>query len=66
MTENETSRGPLDDAEVAKHPNRQITMIGQQLDSQQIFQGGREVMILHGQEIYRLRLTAQNKLILTK
>jgi hemin uptake protein HemP len=41
-------------------------MIDQRIDSRQIFLDGREVTILHGQEIYRLRLTAQNKLILTK
>ncbi|ARP99523.1 Hemin uptake protein hemP [Pseudorhodoplanes sinuspersici] len=41
-------------------------MIGHRIDSRQIFRDGREVTILHGQETYRLRLTAQNKLILTK
>ena len=57
---------PLAGAESAEHPGRQIAMIGQRIDSRQIFRDGREVTILHGEEIYRLRLTAQNKLILTK
>ncbi len=34
--------------------------------SEELFQGGREVLIAHGQEIYRLRLTRSNKLILHK
>jgi hemin uptake protein HemP len=36
------------------------------LDSAQIFQGTREIAIRHGSEIYRLRLTKANKLILHK
>lgn len=57
---------PLAGAGSAELPGRQITMIGQRIDSRQIFRDSREVTILHGQDIYRLRLTAQNKLILTK
>lgn len=57
---------PLAGVESADLAGRQITMIDQRIDSRQIFLDGREVTILHGQEIYRLRLTAQNKLILTK
>lgn len=40
-------------------------MIGP-LDSGVLFAGGSEVVICHGTEFYRLRLTRQNKLILTK
>ena len=36
------------------------------LDSQVLFAGGSEVMISHGFDRYRLRVTRQNKLILTK
>lgn len=36
------------------------------LDSTEIFQGGKEVVIRHGEELYRLRLTSSNKLILIK
>jgi hemin uptake protein HemP len=38
----------------------------QGLDSGVLFAGGSEVVIMHGDEIYRLRLTRQNRLILTK
>jgi len=46
--------------------SRTIAMRENRLDSQDIFVGTREVIISHGEEVYRLRLTAQNKLILTK
>ena len=36
------------------------------IDSRDLFIGTREIIIGHGEERYRLRLTAQNKLILTK
>ncbi|NGM20324.1 hemin uptake protein HemP [Roseomonas stagni] len=34
--------------------------------SEELLQGGREATILHGAEVYRLRLTSKDKLILTK
>jgi hemin uptake protein HemP len=36
------------------------------LDAAALFAGGCEVLIVHAGETYRLRLTRQNKLILTK
>lgn len=36
------------------------------VESATILQGRRELMIRHGAQLYRLRLTASNKLILTK
>lgn len=39
---------------------------GHRLDTGVLFAGSSEVVITHGPEIYRLRLTRQNKLILTK
>lgn len=45
---------------------RTITIAGNSFDTREIFVGTREVIITHGGERYRLRLTAQNKLILTK
>jgi hemin uptake protein HemP len=45
---------------------RTIAMRGNMLDSKELFSGSREVIIAHGSENYRLRLTSQNKLILTK
>jgi hemin uptake protein HemP len=35
------------------------------LRSEDLFQQSREVEIMHGDRVYRLRLTQQNKLILT-
>jgi hemin uptake protein HemP len=45
---------------------RMISIAGHKLDSRDLFIGTREVLIHHGGEVYRLRLTSQNKLILTK
>lgn len=45
---------------------RSIRMVDDQLDSREIFAAGRLVTIAHGEHRYQLRLTAQNKLILTK
>jgi hemin uptake protein HemP len=36
------------------------------LDSHALLRGGREVLIQHGGEVYRLRHTRNDKLILTK
>jgi len=36
------------------------------VDSTELFAGRREVIIRHGTDAYRLRITASNKLILTK
>lgn len=36
------------------------------VDAQELFLGGREVHIEHQGQLYRLRITRQNKLILTK
>ena len=43
-----------------------IPLTGNRIDSVDLFAGSREILISHGEDIYRLRLTAQNKLILTK
>lgn len=43
-------------------PPRRVPMV----DSRDLFVGTREITIVHGDDHYRLRLTAQNKLILTK
>jgi hemin uptake protein HemP len=45
---------------------RSIDLADHQIDSRDLFVGTREVTIAHAGETYRLRLTAQNKLILTK
>ncbi len=36
------------------------------IDSQDLFRGGRQLMILHAGQVYTLRQTRDNKLILTK
>jgi hemin uptake protein HemP len=43
-----------------------VRMIDGRIDSGELFAETREIMIGHGNQIYRLRLTAQDKLILTK
>jgi hemin uptake protein HemP len=45
---------------------RQIAVVDGRIDSRDLFLATREVIIGHGTETYRLRLTALNKLILTK
>jgi hemin uptake protein HemP len=45
---------------------RQVPLADNRLSSNDLFVGTREITIAHGDELYRLRLTAQNKLILTK
>ncbi len=45
---------------------RSLTMRNNRLESLELFGEAREIVIAHGNETYRLRLTAQNKLILTK
>lgn len=45
---------------------RTLTLADNQLDSRDLFASAREIVIAHGADRYRLRLTSQNKLILTK
>jgi hemin uptake protein HemP len=45
---------------------RDVAVVDHQIDSRDLFVATREITIAHGEDIYRLRLTAQNKLILTK
>ncbi|WP_249133906.1 hemin uptake protein HemP [Bradyrhizobium japonicum] len=45
---------------------RTLTMRGSRIDSRELFAAEREIIIAHGEDAYRLRLTSQNKLILTK
>ena len=46
--------------------SRVITVNDERIDSRDLFAAGRQIAIAHGSETYSLRLTAQNKLILTK
>ena len=54
------------DPESSPDSRRDVAMIDHRIDSRDLFIATREVTIAHGGEVYRLRLTAQNKLILTK
>lgn len=45
---------------------RTLMIRGNRIDSRELFAAEREIIIAHGEESYRLRLTSQNKLILTK
>jgi hemin uptake protein HemP len=45
---------------------RSIPLADNRMNSRDLFAASREIIISHGDETYRLRLTAQNKLILTK
>src|SRR5258706_9658300 len=45
---------------------RSLTVSGNRIDSRDLFSNEREIIISHGEDASRLRLTSQNKLILTK
>lgn len=47
-------------------PARSIALRDNRIESRELFAGTREIIIAHRDDLYRLRLTAQNKLILTK
>jgi hemin uptake protein HemP len=53
-------------AENPSEAAKTLIMRGNRLDSRELFASEREIIIAHGEETYRLRLTSQNKLILTK
>ncbi len=46
--------------------NRSVAVNGNRIDSRELLSNEREIIIVHGDDSYRLRLTSQNKLILTK
>ncbi len=43
-----------------------LSSILREIDSSSLLQGGKEILIHHGDEVYRLRLTKNGKLILQK
>ena len=59
------SRNTTDET-AAAGPVRHIQLQKNRIDSADLFIDTREIVLAHGDETYRLRLTAQNKLILTK
>jgi hemin uptake protein HemP len=62
----ETAKNPAQEASASSADARKINVIGDRIDSRDLFINTREITIAHGADVYRLRLTAQNKLILTK
>jgi len=65
MNEREQTYPGAGAVEMPRHV-RKIDMVSDRIESRDLFVGTREVIIAHGGDSYRLRLTAQNKLILTK
>jgi hemin uptake protein HemP len=57
---------PASSTPATTRAERKIAIVGDRIDSRDLFVGAREIIIGHGSDFYRLRLTAQNKLILTK
>jgi hemin uptake protein HemP len=53
-------------AESPAAATRSLAMRGNRIESRELFAAEREIIIGHGDDTYRLRLTSQNKLILTK
>ncbi|MFC0240757.1 hemin uptake protein HemP [Rhodopseudomonas telluris] len=66
MIERATQSGTAAAAPQDPTTRRAIEMIDNQVESRDLFSSGREIVIAHGDDKYRLRLTSQNKLILTK
>jgi hemin uptake protein HemP len=58
------NKGP--DERMAGSNQRHLMIVDNRLDSRDLFLGTRDIVILHGRDTYHLRLTALNKLILTK
>ena len=57
-----SAREPL----TSSSEGRRINVADNRIDSRDLFINTREITISHGADVYRLRLTAQNTLILTK
>jgi hemin uptake protein HemP len=66
VTEKELPGNVGNDRHNVASPGRNISVVNDRIDSRDLFLGTREIIIAHGGDAYRLRLTAQNKLILTK
>lgn len=45
---------------------RAVPVLDEKIDSRDLFSDTRVITIAHGSQTYQLRLTSQNKLILTK
>lgn len=58
--------GPAKSADSVPSATRSVSLNGNRIESRDLFAVEREIIIAHGEDTYRLRLTSQNKLILTK
>ena len=65
IKEKPTISSPQETAGVA-HSNKHPTPIKRRVTSQDLMAGQRELVIEHGDDEYRLRVTSKGKLILTK
>ncbi|WP_341992348.1 hemin uptake protein HemP [Azorhizobium sp. AG788] len=61
MTE-ATPRNPM----AAAHPVRSVAVVGDRIESKDLFGAVRVIQIVHGEQVYQLRVTANDKLILVK
>jgi hemin uptake protein HemP len=66
MTKAAPRRAIADASNPAAKQARDIAINNDRIERRDLFVGTREIIIGHGDDVYRLRLTAQNKLILTK
>ena len=65
-TSGDRIEGPAKSADSIPAATRSIAINGNRIESRDLFAVEREIIISHGEDTYRLRLTSQNKLILTK
>lgn len=56
----------MDSARISQLPRQGERISVPRLDARVVLQGCREVILVHGNEEYRLKLTSSGKLILTK
>jgi hemin uptake protein HemP len=56
----------MDSALISQLPRQEERRSAPRLDVRAVLQGCREVILVHGNEEYRLKLTSSGKLILTK
>ncbi len=66
VTEHPQQPGPTDSSGDSRPAPHDIPLSEAALDSAELFRNRREVLIRHGGELYRLRLTKSGKLILHK
>lgn len=57
-----TPRSPL----ATTHPVRSVAVVGDRIESKDLFGASRVIQIAHGEQVYQLRVTANDKLILVK